>query len=157
MSKMDFHNLFGDLKCKLWLKEGSGVKLPIWLLRIKSQELPRFTCLQVACHILLEIFWWRQKLCFKPHFNWRSLHKVMGLQSRKSPNDIWVLAPWPYTKYTIRGKVVAFPKSGSRWILWVHVCLWFVCAPKMFQLHTNQLVVWFVQVHVSNWFAYHSS
>jgi hypothetical protein len=27
-------------------------------------------------------------------------------------NDIWVLVPWPYTKYTIRGKVVASPKSG---------------------------------------------
>jgi hypothetical protein len=28
-------------------------------------------------------------------------------------NDIWVLVPWPSTKYTIRGKVVASPKFGS--------------------------------------------
>jgi hypothetical protein len=27
-------------------------------------------------------------------------------------NDIWVLAPWLGTKNTIRGKVVASPKSG---------------------------------------------
>jgi hypothetical protein len=25
---------------------------------------------------------------------------------------IWVLVPWPCIKYTIRGKVVAFPKLG---------------------------------------------
>jgi hypothetical protein len=46
-----------------------------------------------------------------------------------------------------------FPKSGPWWVLWLCVCLWFVHAPKMFQLCTNQLVVWFVQVHVNNWFA----
>jgi hypothetical protein len=26
-------------------------------------------------------------------------------------NDIWVLVPWPTTEYTIKGKVVAPPKS----------------------------------------------
>ncbi len=46
-------------------------------------------------------------------------------------------------------KVVISPKSRPWWILWVHVYLWFVCAPKVFQLCTNQLVVWFVQVHVN--------
>jgi hypothetical protein len=45
-------------------------------------------------------------------------------------NDIWVLVPWPSTKYTIRGKVVASPKFGLWWILWVYVCSWFVRAPK---------------------------
>jgi len=72
-------------------------------------------------------------------------------------NDIWVLAPWPGTMNTIRGKVVASPKFGPWWVLWVHVCPWLICAPKMFQLRTNQLVVWFVQVHVSNWIACHFS
>jgi hypothetical protein len=28
-------------------------------------------------------------------------------------NDIWVLAPWPGTKNTIRGKVMASPKSKT--------------------------------------------
>jgi len=45
-------------------------------------------------------------------------------------NDIWVLAPWAGTKNTIRGKVVASPKSGFWWILWVCVCSWLVCALK---------------------------
>jgi hypothetical protein len=70
----------------------------------------------------------------------------MGLQSCESPtfgnfgtpnlgvlgqNDIWVLAPWPNIENIIRGKVVASPKSTLSWVLWVHVCLWLVCAPKV--------------------------
>jgi hypothetical protein len=43
-------------------------------------------------------------------------------------NDIWVLVPWLGTKYTIRGKVVASPKSELWWILWVRVCPWFIRA-----------------------------
>jgi hypothetical protein len=45
-------------------------------------------------------------------------------------NDIWVLVPWLGTKYTIRGKVVVFPKFGMWWVLWVHVYSWLVRAPK---------------------------
>jgi hypothetical protein len=62
-----------------------------------------------------------------------------------------MLVQWPSTKYTIKGKVVASPKSGPWWVLWIHVCLWFVRAPKALKLCINQLVVWFVQVHMSNW------
>jgi len=50
---------------------------------------------------------------------------------------------WRGTKYTIRGKVVASPKSGPWWVLWVWVCPWFILVPKVFQLCTNQLVIWF--------------
>jgi hypothetical protein len=66
-------------------------------------------------------------------------------------NVIWMLVSWPTTKYTIRGKVMASPKSRSWWVLWVRICPWLVLAPKMLQLCTNQLVVWFVQVCVSDW------
>ncbi len=45
-------------------------------------------------------------------------------------NDIWVLVLRPGMEYIIRGKVVASPKSGSRWILWVRGCLWLVCTLK---------------------------
>jgi hypothetical protein len=38
-------------------------------------------------------------------------------------NDIWVLVPWPSTENTIRGKVLASPKSKLWWVLWVRVCL----------------------------------
>ncbi len=46
---------------------------------------------------------------------------------------------------------MAYPKSGLWWVLWVHVCSWFVLSPKKFKLQINQLVVWFLQVRVSNW------
>jgi hypothetical protein len=45
-------------------------------------------------------------------------------------NDIWALILWPGTKYTIRGKVVASPKSGPWWVLWVRVCPWLIHALK---------------------------
>ncbi len=61
-------------------------------------------------------------------------------------NDIWVLAPWPSTENTIRGKVVASPKFRLWWILWVYVCSWLLRALKVFRLYTIQLIVWFVQV-----------
>ncbi len=112
----------------------------------------------MACHILLESSWQGLQLCFRPHIRQRSTHKVMALQSCKSPhlgvlgqNDIWVLVLWLGTKYTIRGKVVASPKSRPWWVLWIHVCPWLVLAPKAIKLRTNQLVVWFMQVHVSSW------
>jgi hypothetical protein len=54
---------------------------------------------------------------------------------------MWAL--WRGTKYTIKGKVVASPKSELWWVLWVRVCPWLILAPKVLQLCTNQLVVWF--------------
>jgi hypothetical protein len=72
-------------------------------------------------------------------------------------NDIWVLVPWLVTKYNIKGKVVASPKSGLWWILWVSICPWLVLAPKVLQPCTNQLVVWFC-AGPCEWFnACHSS
>jgi hypothetical protein len=86
MSKMGLHDPFGYLKHKLWPKEGLGVKLLIRFLTTKSQELPWFPYVQVACYIPLESSWRGIQLCFRPHFNQRSAYKVMGLQSHKSPN-----------------------------------------------------------------------
>jgi hypothetical protein len=44
---------------------------------------------------------------------------ILGISKQ---NDIWVLVPWPSTKNTIRGKVVASPKFGPWWVLWIHGC-----------------------------------
>jgi hypothetical protein len=55
-------------------------------------------------------------------------------------NDIWVVALWPSIENTIRGKVVASPKSKSWWILWIRVYLWLIHAPKVFQLHITNLL-----------------
>jgi hypothetical protein len=158
MSIMGSHDPFKHLKQKLWPKERLGVKLIVWFPTTKSQELTRFPCVWVACNIPLEISQWWLQLCFKPHFNWRFANKVMVPQSCGSPNfgnfgtpkmgvlgqnAIWVWASWRGTKYTIRGKVVASPKFGPWWVLWVWICPWLILAPKVLQLCTNQLVVWF--------------
>jgi len=83
---MGLHHPFGHLKHKLWPKERLGVKLAVWLPTTKSQELTQFPCVQVACNILLESSRWELQLCFRPHLNRRSAHKVIEPQSRESPN-----------------------------------------------------------------------
>jgi hypothetical protein len=72
-------------------------------------------------------------------------------------NDNWVQPPWPVTKNTIKKKVVACPKSESWWVIWVCVCSWLVHAPKMFKLCTNQLIIWFLHIHMNNWPTCHLS
>ncbi len=90
----------------------------------------------MACHILLERSWWRLQLCFRPHLNWGSTKEIMGFQSCENPNfknfgtpnlkipgqnDMSVWALWPCIENTINGKVVASPKFGPWWVLWVYV------------------------------------
>jgi hypothetical protein len=84
--KMGSHHPFEYLKHKLWPKERLGVKLAIWLLTIKSQKSTRFPCVQVACNIPLKSSRQGLQLCFRPHLNRRSTHKVMGPQSDENPN-----------------------------------------------------------------------
>ncbi len=144
---MGSHDPFGHLKHKLCPKEGPGVKLTIWLPTTRSRESTRFPYVHVLCNIPLERSWWGLQLCFKPHFNQRFVRKVMGPQSCGSPNfsnwesrdknAIWMWASWRGTKYTVKGKVVASPKSKPWWVLWIQVCPWFVLAPKVLQLFTN--------------------
>jgi hypothetical protein len=156
MPEMSLHDPFEHLKHKLWPKERPGVKLAIWLLTNKSQESPWFPCMRVACHISLERSRQGLQFFFRPHLNQRFAHKVMKApKSRKTQlwefqdshlgvpgqNAIWMWASWRGTKYTIRGKVVASPKSGLWWVLWVRVCPWLVLALKVLKLCTNQLVV----------------
>jgi hypothetical protein len=155
MSKRSSHDPFGNSKYKLWPNKGPRVKLVIWLPTIKSREFPWFTCVQVARHILLESPRWGLQLFLKPHLNQRFVKEVINLQNCKSlnfgnfeipmrQNDIWVQALWLGIENTIRGKLVTSPKFGSWWVLWIYVCPWFVHAPKVLQLCTNQFVVLFV-------------
>jgi hypothetical protein len=89
----------------------------------KKSKSSWFIFVHVACHISLEIFQWRLQLWFRPHLNRRSEQKIMGFQSCESSNlgnfenpnlkvlrqnDIWVQAPWPSTKNTIRGEGGSF-------------------------------------------------
>jgi len=101
--------------------------------------------MKVACNIQLERFRWVLQLCFRPHLNRRFAGKIIGPRKLRESklwefqdshlgilrqNDIWVLVPWPSIEYTIRGKVVASPKFGLWWVLWIYVCSWLVHAPK---------------------------
>jgi hypothetical protein len=86
MSKMASHEPFGHLKHKLWSKEGSGVKLAIWLPATKSRELTQSRCVQVECGTPLENSWWELQACFRTHPNRRSELGVMSSSSLGSPN-----------------------------------------------------------------------
>jgi hypothetical protein len=68
----------------------------------------------------------------------------LPLGTKPGQNAIWMWPLWRGIEYTIRGKVVASPKFGSWWVLWVRVCPWLILAPKVLKLCTNQLFVWFV-------------
>jgi hypothetical protein len=70
-------------------------------------------------------------------------------------NDIWVLVLWPGTKYTIEGKVMTSPKSEPWWFLWVHVCPWFIHAPKCSNYTLTNLLfglckfVWVIELFIN--------
>jgi hypothetical protein len=70
-----------------------------------------------------------------------------------SPGTKWHLGAGPMAMHIVyyKGEGGGFPKFGLWWVLWIWGCSWFVLTSKMFQLCTNQLVVWFMQVCVSNW------
>jgi hypothetical protein len=77
---------------------------------------------------------------------------ISGLLTWES-REKWHLSVAPmanHRKY-YKGEGGGFPKSVIWWILWICVCSWFVRALKMFQLCTNQLVLWFMEVHITNW------
>jgi hypothetical protein len=51
-----------DIQTQVMAKKRLRIKLAIWLPTTKSWDLPRFSCLQVACHIT----WKGLQLCFRP-------------------------------------------------------------------------------------------
>jgi hypothetical protein len=158
---MGSHDPFGHLKHKLWPKEGSRVKLAIWLPTTKSLESPRFPYMQVTWNIPLESSWQGLKLCFRPDLNRRS---KVAPQSCKNPNSRYFEPPFGSfeTKYHSDASPVGrhkvyykregggFPQVQAVVSLVNWNCMWLILAPKVFQLCTNQLVFGFVQVCVSN-------
>jgi hypothetical protein len=118
----------------------------------------------VACHIPLKRSWRRLQLCFELNLNWGSAHKIMGLQSCESLNfekswshgTKWHLGASPMVKHReyYKGEGGGFFKSGLWWVLWVHVCPWFVHAPKVLNYALTNLLfglfifVWIVDLFV---------
>jgi hypothetical protein len=165
MFKMSFHDPFGILKhfCKSnWQFDSRSLKVENrldffvcrWRATYHWKILTRVTTL-LDTSPQLEVF----TQSYGPPKSWESQFREFRDSNLGVPrqNDIWMLASWPCTNNIIKEKVVASPKFRPWWVLWVCVCMWFIHAPKVFQLRTNQLIVWFVQVHVNKWLACHSS
>ncbi len=122
-----------------------------------------------ACNILLESPQRGLQLCFRPDLNRRSAHKVMRPQSWDSkvvgvptlgilglplgsPMKKWHLGAGLMAMHTLyyKGEGDGFPQVQAVVNL-VSLCLLVVrSCIKVLQLCTNQLVIWFVQVHISN-------
>jgi hypothetical protein len=81
---MALHEPFGHLQHKLWSKEGSEVKLAVWLPTTKNRESTRPRCVQVECNKPLESYWGDLQVCFIPirGLSWELwAPKVSGVQT----------------------------------------------------------------------------
>jgi len=135
MSKMGFHDPFGHLKHKLWQIKGLRIKLSIWFLTVKNQELPWFPCVGGVPHVigktltnvinLLETSP-QSKVCTQSYglsklqeFQFRDFwDSILGVSGQ---NDIWVLVLWLGTKNTIKGE------GGGFLQIWAMVSLMSLC------------------------------
>jgi hypothetical protein len=119
MSKMASHEPFKHLQPKLWAKEGSGVKLLVWLPTTKSRESTRIRRLQEECDMTLQR---ELQNCFRPHPNQRSEQEVMDAQSPRSANrDSFGTPLWEsWEKVSFRcslGGELQIIRHGGRWWL----------------------------------------
>jgi hypothetical protein len=136
------------------MKEGSGVKLVVWLPTTKSRESTRPRCVQVKCDTLLERSQGELQVCFRPHPNQRSEQGVMSYQSPGSPNWDNFRTPWeswekvPFgcrcggvTQRILYGGRWWLPPSPGRGESWESkVAHGLSKHYKYFQMGTNQLV-----------------
>jgi hypothetical protein len=158
MSKMALHESFGHLQPKLWAKEGSGVKLVVWLSTTKSQESTPSQRAIEECDMVLESSQRELQDWFRPRPDRKSGREIMMAQSPVSPNSdnfgislwesqdkraIWARARWNNTENIIWGKVVASPESRPWWVKWVQGRSWLVPTPKGCRMSSNQFVVGF--------------
>jgi hypothetical protein len=160
---MSLHDLFGHLKHKLWPNQGPWVKLTIWLPTIKSRESPCFIVCRWPTTYRWKVLNEGYNFALNP-ISIRVLHtkllvpKVMGVPivgiSRfplGSPRTKWHLGVGSMARHKVYYKVEGggFPQV---WVMMSLVSPCLLMAPlctKVLQPCTNQLVVWFVQVHVS--------
>jgi len=82
---MPSHWQFGHLQPKLWAKEGSGVKLAVWLPTTKSQESMPSQHPIWACNMALQRFRRGLQLRFRPRRDPSLQSRVMAVQSSGVP------------------------------------------------------------------------
>jgi hypothetical protein len=108
-----------------------------------------------VCDILLESSQQELQLCFRPHLDLRSVRKVMGFQTRRSPNrrdfgDSHLGVPREKRHLNVgsvashkiyyKGKCGGFPQVRAVVSLVCPCCPWLVLASKVLQLCTNHFV-----------------
>jgi hypothetical protein len=95
--------------------------------------------------------WWGLQLCFRPHFNQRSAHKVMAPQNRGSPNlgdfetprtkSYLDVSPMERCRVYYKGEGDGFPQVRAMVSLVSPCNPWLILAPKVLQPCTNHLVL----------------
>jgi hypothetical protein len=156
MSEMGSHCSFRHLKHKLWPKEGSEVKLAVWLPTTKNWESTQFSCVQMACDTPLE-------KALDEGYNFaldfiliRSLHaklwhpKVVGVPTlailglpfgspgTKSHLDV---GPVERCRVYYKGEGGGFSQVRAVVNLVCSCCSWLVLTPKVLQLCINHVVL----------------
>jgi hypothetical protein len=165
MSKMGSHDPFGFLKHKLWPKEKPRVKFDFRPLKVKNllNFIPRRWCVTYLWKSLYESYNFSSNLTLIRGLHtklWASKiakNLILGISGLPfgSPETKWQLGAGPMAKHKeyYKGEGDGFPQ------VWVVVSLMNLCllvthlCTKGVPTRTNQLVVWFVHVHVTNWLA----
>jgi hypothetical protein len=143
MPKMGSHCSFEHLKHKLWPKERAGSRIANLTPDLKKSGIdPIYLDVDDVTHIVgnlltrattsFQTTLWSE-VCSQSYgapksresqlARFQDSHAGVLRESRESRERkvIWMWAPWRAAKYTIRGKVVASPKSGLWWVLCVRV------------------------------------
>ncbi len=142
MSKMGSHRSFGHLKHKLWAKERSGVKLPIYL----STEGVRHTVGKLLTRATTLLQTASQSEVYSQSYGdpklrnsqlgrFRDSHLVFTGQ--KVHLDV---GPVDKRKVYYKGEGGGFPQVQAVVSLVCSCCPWLVLTPKVLQLCTNHLV-----------------
>jgi len=158
MSKMVSHEPFGHLKPKLWAKEGSGVKLAVWLPTTKSRESTSSRRLQMECDGALQSSRGELQLWFRYHSNQRLEPGVVSVQSPGSPTwDSFGTPSWEFRenvpfgcsscrelqRILYGGRWWLPPESGPWWVKCVKVPVACPNTQRCSRMLTNPLVVGF--------------
>ncbi len=150
---------FGHLSPKLWEKEGSGVKLAVWLPTTKSQESTSSRPLNWECDTSLER--WRRGLqvWFRLRCDQTLQSGVMSSQSPGTPPgqfrdnfgtptwESWEKEPFGCSPQNVAQRILYWgrwwlPSSPGRGVSRGPKCPWFVPTPK--GVPERELTTWVV-------------
>jgi hypothetical protein len=141
---MGSHCSFKHLKNKLWPKEGSGVKLPVWLPIRKSWESTNLLGCRGRTTILLQTAS-PSEVCSQGYGAPKSRESQLarfwdshlGIPRKKNHLDVGSMASH---KVYYKGEGGGFPQVRAVVSLVCPCCLWLVLAPKVLQLCINHFV-----------------